>query len=119
MIKPTVGRKVWYRHDNAPISLGGGHFLRPAQISDQPMDATVVYVWDDRMVNLHVMDHHGNSFNRTSVKLLQDGDVPPMGSGYAEWMPYQQGQAKAAGEAPVVAQDASVQLVGVEMSGEA
>jgi len=100
MIKPTVGRKVWYRHDKAPTSLGNNQFLHPAQISEQPMDATIVYVWDDRMVNLHVMDHCGNSFNRTSVKLLQDDDVPPT-CAYAEWMPYQQGQAKAA--APVVA----------------
>lgn len=104
MIKPTVGRKVWYRHDKSPTSLGNNNYLHPAQISDQPMDATVVYVWDDRMVNLHVMDHYGNSFNRTSVKLLQDDDARPESGGYAEWMPYQQGQARAAVDAPMVAQ---------------
>ena len=106
MIKPTVGRKVWYRHDKSPVLLGDNKYLQPSQISDQPMDATVVYVWDDRMVNLHVMDHYGNVFNRTSVKLLQDDDAIPEKGGYAEWMPYQQGQARVAGQAPIVAQGA-------------
>lgn len=93
MITPTVGRKVWYRHDKSAVALGNNAVLHPVQISDQPMDATIVYVWDERMVNLRVLDHRGNPFNRTSVTLVQEGDEPPK-SGYAEWMPYQQGQAK-------------------------
>lgn len=99
MITPTVGRKVWYRHnDSGPVSLGNNTVLNPAEFSDQPMDATIVYVWNNRMVNLSIMDHYGNRFNRTSVPLVQEGDEEPTLAGYAEWMPYQQGQAKAAVE---------------------
>lgn len=95
MIKPTVGRKVWYRPTAFDKSGPGGMHAA----LDQPLDATVVYVHSDRMVNLLVVDHMGRSFPKTSVQLLQEGDTPPAvtgGGGYAEWMPYQQGQARAA-----------------------
>ena len=98
MIKPTVGRKVWFRPNgctslqlpNVPTVTYG----IPLAVNDQPFDATVVYVWGDRMVNLLVLDHYGHNFTATSVPLLQPGDPVPTSGFYAEWVPYQQGQAK-------------------------
>ncbi len=96
IIKPTIGRKVWFRPNgttNLPVpgkDTGG----RLAVISDQPLDATVTYVWSDRMVNLSVLDHYGNPFIATSVTMLQPDDVAPTAGFYAEWMPYQTGQAR-------------------------
>lgn len=88
IIKPTIGRKVWYRHDGAPLVSGLPAPWTPTSYGDQPMDATVVYVWGDRMVNLRVTDHAGNTFVVTSVTLVQPGDAIP-GSRHCEWMPYQ------------------------------
>jgi len=80
MIKPTIGRVVWYH----PSELEG--------ISDQPLAALVAYVWSDTLVNLAVFDSNGTSSGRTSVFLFQgDGERPA--SCFAEWMPYQLGQA--------------------------
>lgn len=92
MIHPTVGRKVWF-YPNAHQST----VLRVFD-SKQPCDATIVYVWNDRMVNLHVVGPTGIGHAFQSVKLLQDDDAPPEGMSqhYATWMPYQTGQAKAA-----------------------
>lgn len=86
MIKPTIGRVVWFHPDTTDESLSG---------SDQPLPALVSYVHGDRCVNLAVFDANGGgSHSRTSVELLQDGDEPPEHGGmYAEWMPYQKGQA--------------------------
>jgi hypothetical protein len=59
----------------------------------QPLDATIVYVWNERMVNLAVIDHGGIMWGIGSVRLMQDGDTLPPGEPYCEWMPYQKGQA--------------------------
>jgi hypothetical protein len=83
MIKPTIGRIVWYwEGDRTETS--------------QPHAAIVTYVWTDRMVNLAVFDEQGNQYNSTSVKLVQAEDEVAglVGTSYAEWMPYQIGQAK-------------------------
>lgn len=95
-MKPTVGRKVWYRpfgHDRTELKVWN---------DKQPCDATVTYVWHDRMVNLLVVGPTGAAYAKNSVQLLQEGDPVPtlLNGGYAEWMPYQVGQAKA--QAPVV-----------------
>jgi hypothetical protein len=96
MIQPTIGRKVWYRPSAADKA---GNFGM-AQYGDQPLDATIIAVWGDSMVNLHVIDHAGKTFTLTSTKLLQEGDeIPRDADGkdvgrYAYWMPYQVGQAK-------------------------
>lgn len=84
MIHPTVGRKVWYSPSVHDIGVKFG---------EQPMDATIVYVWNDRMVNLVVFDHSGSMLMRHSVQLLQDDDAPNPGGGHCYWMPYQKGQA--------------------------
>lgn len=90
MIRPTIGRKVWYR----PV----GHNRTELGVWDdaQPCDATVTYVWHDRMVNLRVTGPSGAVKQYNSTQLLQGDDAAPTltHGGYAEWMPYQQGQAK-------------------------
>lgn len=85
MIKPTVGRVVWF-HPNGSS---------PANDGVQPLAALVAYVWGDAMVNIAGFDSNGLPFSRTSVMLVQD-DSPatnPGGAPWCEWMPYQKGQA--------------------------
>lgn len=91
MIKPTVGRVVWYRPSVTDMYSYPSGFGGP-----QPNAAIIAYVHSDSMVNLMVIDHNGNQHSRTSVPLIQDdvGEVNPVGGGsYCEWMPYQKGQA--------------------------
>lgn len=93
MIAPSVGRIVWFR----PGANTGTMTAR----GDQPLAAQVVYVWNDRLVNLLVTDHIGTTHALSSVQLVQEGDERPAGGAYAEWMPYQTGQAaKHAAAAP-------------------
>jgi hypothetical protein len=85
IIKPSVGRVVLYRP--AP----GENICKPDD--GAPLAAVVARVWNDHVVNLGVFDANGVSVGRTSVALRQPGEpVPAIGS-YAEWMPYQIGQA--------------------------
>ncbi len=85
MIKPTVGRVVWV--------------VRPHDTTDikQPEAGTVVYVFNDHLINVAGFDHNGNSFKLTSLALVQDDEPKPEGK-FACWMPYQ--KAVAAGEIP-------------------
>jgi hypothetical protein len=85
IISPTPGRVVWY----TPTASEG-----LARIGDAPLAAIVTGVWSDTCVNLAVFDANGNSHSRTSVLLLQEGNPRPGGGYFAEWMPYQIGQAK-------------------------
>lgn len=89
MIKPTVGRVVWYWPTSYDAT-SRGMFVYD---NLQPCAATVCYVHSDRMVNLSVADHMGEVVSVPSVTLLQDGDDAPSKVGKAEWMPYQKGQA--------------------------
>lgn len=86
---PTVGRKVWYRPFGQNVTELG------VWDNTQPCDATVTYVWHDRMVNLRVTGPGGIVKQYNSVTLLQADDTPPklIHGGYAEWMPYQKQQA--------------------------
>lgn len=85
VIQPSIGRRVWYRP--------AVHEAVAVYDRAQALDAGIVYVWNDRMVNLLVTDHAGQTHIRTSVTLLQDDDAPANSTGgYAEWMPYQKGQ---------------------------
>jgi hypothetical protein len=79
MIKPTIGRVVWF-HPSGSKS------------TDQPNAALIAYVHSDTMVNLGGFDANGVAFSATSVFLYQ-GDTDRPSSYYAEWMPYQRGQA--------------------------
>lgn len=94
-IKPSVGRKVWYRPSASDLTGP----VPMTKSGEQPLDATVLAVWGDRCVNVLVTDVVGRQFPVLSVTLLQPGDEPPkdakgevMGR-YVEWMPYQTAQA--------------------------
>lgn len=82
MIKPTIGRVVLYHPPFVPDSGS----------NEQTFAALVCHVWSDTCVNLAIFDSNGVASNQTSVFLYQ-GDSDRPGSSYAEWMPYQQGQA--------------------------
>lgn len=80
MIKPTIGRVLWFYSDQHTDG-------------DQPKAALVCHVWSDTCVNLAVFDANGVASNVTSVLLFQGEGQRPSKS-FAEWMPYQVGQAK-------------------------
>lgn len=82
MISPTIGRVVLFWPSVPPGGLQ----------RTQPYPALVSYVWSDRLINIGGFDGNGVPFAATSVPLLQDDDIAPAGY-YAEWMPYQKGQA--------------------------
>ena len=93
-IKPTIGRRVWFRPSAA--FLASNPILTQFN-PEQPMDAGIVYVHHDHMVNLIVTDHVGKTLAVPSVPLLaghyvadEDTDVYCC----CEWMPYQTAQAK-------------------------
>jgi len=90
VITPTIGRKVWYWPNENDIKIEYMESLDSAQ----PFDATVVFVHNLREVNLFVVDHNSNSYDRCGIPLIQPGDEKPDG-GYCEWMPCQIGQATA------------------------
>lgn len=79
MIKPTVGRVVWYVPDPTD------EFLK----SDQVCAAIIAYVHAPDLVNLMVIGPGGDTYCRERVDLLQDG----ASCAYCTWMPYQKGQA--------------------------
>lgn len=95
VITPTVGRKVWLRMNGRTVEGLSAHDFHT------PFDATVVYVWGDRMVNLAARDHDGVPFSITSVPLLQEGDTAPQNCAYCEWVPYQKAQAEKGDAAPI------------------
>ncbi len=102
VIKPTVGRKVWYW----PSTYDKTGPVPMTQQTGQPLDATVIAVHSDRMVNVLVVDVMGRQFPVLSCDLLQPGDpVRASESGqvigrYVEWMPFQVGHPKAKEEWP-------------------
>lgn len=85
MIKPTVGRVVWF---TPAVNDDPRHDVK------QPLSAVIAYVHGERCVNLTTFDQNGNCIGgRTSVPLLQDDDPKPEEGYFASWMPYQRGQA--------------------------
>lgn len=93
MIKPTVGRIVLYWE-----ALPGG-FNRPELIekhmaSVQPQAAIVTFVHPDSdRINVTRFSSEGIAIPQTDVPLVQDDAARPSHGGWAEWMPYQKGQA--------------------------
>lgn len=84
MIKPTIGRVVWF------WPLGDQTTEDP---NAQPLAALVTYVWKDNCVNLMVANRDGMPMSCTSVFLWQgEGSRPVIP--FAEWMPYQISQAR-------------------------
>lgn len=78
MIKPTVGRMVWYRRYGSASPL---------------IEAAIVCgVVNDTTVNLCIFESSGFPSGQSSVHLKQSDDEHPPAP-YCEWMPYQLGQA--------------------------
>jgi hypothetical protein len=86
MIKPTIGRVVWFQP------------FKPADqpLRDQPYPALICYVHSDTCINVGYFNEGGTAGSACSVTLVQEGDdISGLTSGgFAEWMPYQVGQAK-------------------------
>lgn len=85
MIKPTVGRVVWFRPEGR-------------EEHDQPLAAIVTFIHSDQEVNLSIFSQDGFPLGRTHITLVQAEDEVPEGE-YCEWMPYQLGQAAKTEEA--------------------
>lgn len=82
IIKPTVGRVVWYYP-------GGKQEMEAGQ---QPLSAQIAYVHSDICINIGFLSQNGMANNATSVRLFQAGETPH-DYAFCMWMPYQQGQA--------------------------
>jgi len=79
MIKPTVGRVVWYwPSGKAEKELGA-----------QPLAAQIAFVHDDHCINIGYLDRNGFAYAATSVPLVQEGDEMIPTGPFCEWMPYQ------------------------------
>lgn len=83
IIKPAVGRIVWYWP--SPV------ISRPV-VNGQPFAAQITAVHNDRCVNLSICDADGEHFGLTVVPLHQEGDTRRSWA-FAEWMPDQIAQA--------------------------
>lgn len=86
VIKPTVGRVVWFWGE------------KPASENVQPQAAIIAHAWSDVTVNLAIFGSDGRALENppTSIRLLQEGEKAPESGHYATWMPFQIGQAKRA-----------------------
>jgi len=85
MIKPTVGRVVWYYPSAEEMTHG-------LPMVGTELAAIIAHVYDDTIVNLMVIDSNGNPHSRQSVHLDQHDQRDDAGA-YCRWMPYQKGQA--------------------------
>lgn len=88
LITPTIGRVLHFIPTAEYAASRSMVFSDPSQ----PLAAIITYVHSDTLVNLIVMDQVGTTFDVRSVPLVQ-GDTLAGGSFYAQWMPYQKGQA--------------------------
>lgn len=100
VIVPAVSRHVWFH----PEGEDRGLMIRR---DGQPLHAVVIFVINERTVNLAITDHDGHFHTRIAVTLVQPGDELP-GSSYATWMPYQVAQSKP----PITEADALADLNG-------
>lgn len=84
IIKPTVGRVVWF-------------YPHPPGPGEQARAAIIAHAWGDTCVNLAIFDVDGipDPHPPTSVPLIQDGSPLPTKGYYCTWMPFQIGQAAA------------------------
>ncbi|MBB2928375.1 crAss001_48 related protein [Paraburkholderia silvatlantica] len=84
MIKPTRGRVVLFTPSKDDQVPHGGEAIA----------AIIAHVHSDSLVNLTVFDAFGRVHARPSIQLLgDDAAIRPKEGPYAEWMPYQKGQA--------------------------
>lgn len=91
MIKPTVGRVVYFYPASNVQDAG---FCPPS--AGEPCAAIIAKVWRDDCVNLTVFDASGVAHARTSVMLVQENEPHPENGYFCEWMPFQIGHAKKA-----------------------
>lgn len=84
MIEPTIGRIVWLYG-----ARGTNHDVR------QPFKADIAFVLSPRLINVGYLDHQGQAFTLSSVRLLQDDDLKPADAPFCCWIPYQKAQAAA------------------------
>ena len=94
VIAPTIGRRVWYWPSQEDFLSPQYEVNMGSLNANQAFDAGVIFVHNERTVNLLVTDHLGHSHARGSVELWQ-GDMDRPSGAYCEWMPFQKGQAKA------------------------
>lgn len=81
MIKPTVGRVVWF-------------YEAEMSNDDQPYPAIICFVHSDTCINVAGFDNDGNQFKSTLVTLEQEGIVQPTSRGpRCKWISHQMGQA--------------------------
>lgn len=85
MIKPTIGRVVWFY----PPVAGVPDFNIIHSNPPQPCEARIAYVWSDSMINICATDHHGFQRAFTSVRLIQPEEPKPEEGFFCGWMPYQ------------------------------
>lgn len=101
VIIPEVNRNVHFIPGDADRAV-------MVAIGIQPLHAVVLYVHNERSVNLSIIDHVGNRHTRQSVQLAQEGDAVADGTSYCRWMQYQLQQAKP----PITEADALADLAG-------
>jgi hypothetical protein len=77
VIKPTVGRVLWYYETTGQV---------------EPFAAIVAKVHSESLINISYFDGEGKAQSRTSVLLLHEPSVETVGA-HCRWMPYQLGQA--------------------------
>lgn len=96
VILPTIGRKIWFFPVMDPSH--PNHQAYFSRFDDQPLDATVIYVYQQQpdqkyqLLNLSVIDHAGLVTGQQRVPLVQPGDDIPTDEAYVTWMPYQVAQ---------------------------
>ena len=82
MIKPTIGRVVWFYPQGAKQILN----------NIQPHAAMIAYVHSDTMITIGYFNSYGVACSQTSVRLIQEEqDFPECP--FCSWIPYQKGQA--------------------------
>lgn len=95
MIRPTIGRVVWYFEDKDKYD----EYMKTKDGQEplsQPWAMLITYVHGDHLVNVAGWNTYGTAMYRNSLRLWQEGDDAPVGS-FVSWMPYQLASAKAWG----------------------
>lgn len=93
-MKPTVGRKVYFYST-------AGHRAACDAGTDQPFDATIIFVQGDDSVNIMATNHTGDMQPILGVMFQGLGMAVPNGA-HAAWMPYQLVQAEAVTQSQAV-----------------
>lgn len=97
LIQPSIGRKVWFWPEQEDLD-AGVVVLDATNYGPyhQPLDATIVYVHGESLVNLYVLDHEGTAWTFEKVILLPEDRPIEFPVRCVTWMPYQLEQAKKA-----------------------